>query len=89
MTTDIHDDHKPGQPLGLGCSEGLGAGADARRPMRTKPAWRYALRSAVDVVVLYCAWAIQFAASGSYAAAAITATAVGLYGMWCFYDGSA
>ena len=27
MSTDIHDDHQPGQPLGLGSSEGLGASA--------------------------------------------------------------
>ena len=57
--------------------------------MKTKPWWRYALRSLIDVFALYCAWAIQFAASGSYAAATITAIAVGLYGLWCFHDGSA
>ncbi|MDO9071627.1 MAG: hypothetical protein Q7U73_00025 [Rubrivivax sp.] len=57
--------------------------------MKTKPLWRYVLRSLIDVAALCCAWAIQFAASGSYAAAFITAVAVGLYGMWCFYDGSA
>jgi hypothetical protein len=49
---------------------------------------RIALRTAIDVAALYFAWAIQFAASGSLAAAAITAAAVGLYGLWCFYDGS-
>lgn len=73
----------------LGSNEGLGAGGSARKPMRTKPAWRYALRYLIDVAVLYCAWAIQFAASGNYAAAFITAAAVGVYGCWCFYDGSA
>lgn len=57
--------------------------------MKTKPWWRYALRRLIDVFALYCAWAIQFAASGSYAAATITAIAVGLYGLWCFHDGSA
>ena len=57
--------------------------------MKTKPRWRYALRSLIDMTALYCAWAIQFAASGSYAAATITAVAVGLYGTWRFYDGSA
>ena len=31
MTTEAHDDSKPGQPLGLGSTEGLGAGAGARR----------------------------------------------------------
>ncbi len=30
MTTEIHDDHQPGQPLGLGSSEQLGAGSEAR-----------------------------------------------------------
>ena len=29
MTTEINDDHKPGPPLGLGSSEGLGAGSEA------------------------------------------------------------
>ena len=57
--------------------------------MKTKPLWRYALRSLIDVVVLYVAWSIQFAASGSYEAAAIPAVAVGVYGAWCFYDGAA
>ena len=57
--------------------------------MKTKPWWRYALRSLIDFAALYVAWAIQFAASGSYAAALITAAAVGAYGVWCFYDGSA
>ena len=57
--------------------------------MKTKPAWRYVLRSLIDLAALYCAWAIQFAVSGSYAAATITAIAVGLYGLWCFHDGSA
>ena len=56
--------------------------------MKTKPWWRYALRSLIDVTVLYVAWGIQFAASGSHAAAAITAVAVGVYGTWCFYDGA-
>jgi hypothetical protein len=51
--------------------------------------WRRVLRTVIDLTALYCAWAIQFAASGSYAAATITAVAVGLYGLWCFYDGSA
>ena len=49
--------------------------------------WR-ALRAVIDMVALYCAWAIQIAASGNYAAALITAVGVGAYGMWCFYDGS-
>lgn len=57
--------------------------------MKTKPWWRYALRSLIEVAALYVAFAIQFAASGSTAAAAITAAAVGVYGVWCFYDGSA
>lgn len=48
---------------------------------------RLVLRSVLDSAALYCAWAIQFAASRNYAAAFITAIAVGLYGMWCFYDG--
>ena len=76
-------------PALVGLSEGLGAGAGARRPMRPKPWWRYVLRSLIDVFALYCAWAIKFAASGSYGAATITAVAVGLYGVWCFFDGSA
>jgi hypothetical protein len=29
-TKDIHENHKPAPPLGLGSSEGLGAGAEAR-----------------------------------------------------------
>ena len=57
--------------------------------MKKKSWLRYALRSMIDLTSMYCAWAIQFAASGSYAAATITALAVGLYGTWCFYDGSA
>ena len=57
--------------------------------MKTKPLWRYALRSVIDIAALCVAWAIQFAASGSHAAAFITAAAVGVYGLWCFYDGSA
>ena len=57
--------------------------------MKTRPWLRYAARYAIDVGALYCAWAIQFAASGSIAAATITAAAVGVYGVWCFYDGSA
>lgn len=32
MTADIHDNHQPGQPLGLGSSEGLGAGSEASQP---------------------------------------------------------
>ena len=31
MTTESHEDRKPVQPLGLGSSEGLGAGAKARK----------------------------------------------------------
>ena len=50
--------------------------------------WWKALRSVIDIFALYVAWSIQFAASGSYVAAAITAVAVCLYGVWCFYDGS-
>ncbi len=57
--------------------------------MKTKPWWRYTLRTTIDLAALYCAFAIQFAASGSYAAALITAVAVGLYGCWCYFDGSA
>ena len=56
---------------------------------RVRRWWRYAIRSLIDFAAIFVAWAIQFAASGSYAAAFITATAVGIYGMWCFYDGSA
>lgn len=48
---------------------------------------RKVLRSVFDISAIYAAWAIQFAASGSYAASAITAVAVGLYGLWCFHDG--
>ena len=55
--------------------------------MKTKSIWRYALRSVIDMAALYFAWALQIAASGSYFAAALTAGAVGLYGLWCFYDG--
>ncbi len=29
-TKDIHESHEPAPPLGLGSSEGLGAGAEAR-----------------------------------------------------------
>ena len=57
--------------------------------MKTKPWWRYAIRSLIDLAAIYVAGAIQFAASGSHAAAFITAAAVGVYGIWCFYDGSA
>ena len=50
---------------------------------------RQALRTTIDLAAIYAAFAIQFAASGSFAAAFITGGAVGLYGLWCFYDGSA
>lgn len=56
---------------------------------RVRRWWWSVLRTVIDLAALYCAWAIQFAASGSYVAAFITAGAVGLYGLWCFYDGSA
>lgn len=56
---------------------------------RVRRWWWRVLRTVIDLAALYCAWAIQFSASGSYAAAFITAAAVGLYGLWCFYDGSA
>lgn len=84
MTTP-HD----AQGVGPGCNDPLGAAAGVRKPMRTQPWWRYVLRSLIDVFAMYCAWAIQFAASGNYAAAFITAVAVGVYGAWCFFDGSA
>jgi len=50
---------------------------------------RQALRTTIDLAAIYAAFAIQFAASGSFAAAFITGGAVGLYGAWCYYDGSA
>ena len=50
--------------------------------------WRRVLRPVIDIAALYVAWSVQFAASGSHAAAAITASAVGAYGLWCFYDGA-
>lgn len=60
--------------------------ADRSTRFRAHPVRRL-LRAAIDLFALYCAWAIQFACTGSYAAASITAVAVGLYGCWCFYDG--
>jgi hypothetical protein len=50
---------------------------------------RMLLRWAIDTAALYVAFSIQLAASGSVAAAVITAVGVGLYGVWCFYDGTA
>lgn len=60
----------------------------ADRPILFRaPMVRRLLRFAIDVSALYCAWAIQFACTGSYAAALLTTAAVALYGCWCFYDG--
>ena len=49
---------------------------------------RQVFRGAVDGAAIFTAWSVQFAASGSYAAATITAAAVAVYGAWCFYDGA-
>ena len=46
------------------------------------------LRSLIDFAAIYAAISIQLSASGSWPAAVITGAAVGLYGLWCFYDGS-
>ena len=45
------------------------------------------VRSVIDAAAIYAAWSIQFAASGSLWASAITAAGVALYGLWCFADG--
>lgn len=41
----------------------------------------------IDIAALYAAWAIQFAASGSYAAAFVTTAGLGAYGAWVWFDG--
>ena len=49
--------------------------------------FRRLMRSLLDASAMCAGFAIQYAASGSFPAACITAAFVGLYGAWCFFDG--